>query len=382
MSAPTVLVMKQVWRHPPCVSKRESWAPGCGRSRRQDHPHALGPALDLVELGELDDLGALSDPPVELSRAHPVLLLGQQQGVTNRTADGKADRVVEVGIAEGLDEAMRGPGRVGPDQDGVEHQHGVVAFFVAGAYAAGTLRTACSRSSRWSSVSLGAAFPGRDMAAKVSLVLSHHTAMGLNPKPRLYVAAASSFSECTSSRVESKSQIIGPTGGSAAQTRVRAAATASGMARSSAAVVACTAPQAVATEATGPNSSSCSLSTARSARQSAPSTMATPRWVSTTPGSWVCQLIPHSAMASDMASVNPLRSASSAKSAHRREHEVLAVGHHFGATDRSTTVHFQGALRFWFECVCGNKHSSRREGFSADVRTTRSGATQIIEASP
>ena len=30
--------------------------------------------------------------------AHPVLLLGQQQGVTHRTADGKANRVVEVGV--------------------------------------------------------------------------------------------------------------------------------------------------------------------------------------------------------------------------------------------------------------------------------------------
>ena len=48
-----------------------------------------------------------------------------------------------------------------------------------------------------------------------------------------------------------------------------------------------------------------------SARQSAPSAMATARWVRTTPGSWVCQLIPHADMATDIASVRPLRSASS-----------------------------------------------------------------------
>ncbi len=52
-----------------------------------------------------------------------------------------------------------------------------------------------------------------------------------------------------------------------------------------------------------------------SAKQSAPSAMATARWVSTTPGSWVCQEIPQSSMATDMASVNPLRSANSANSA-------------------------------------------------------------------
>ena len=52
---------------------------------------------------------------------------------------------------------------------------------------------------------------------------------------------------------------------------------ASGMARSSKAVVASTARQAVAIEATGPNSSDCSRSDAMSARQSAPSAMATAR---------------------------------------------------------------------------------------------------------
>src|SRR5664280_1298738 len=72
-----------------------------------------------------------------------------------------------------------------------------------------------------------------------------------------------------------------------------------------------TAWRAVAIEATGPNSSDCSRRDAMSARQSAPSAMATARWVRTTPGSWVCHLIPQPAMAPDIASVKPLRSASS-----------------------------------------------------------------------
>ncbi len=69
MSAPSVLVMKQVWRHPAWVSKRESWAPGMGALAATDHPHVGRPALDLVELAQLDDLGARSDPPVELTGA-------------------------------------------------------------------------------------------------------------------------------------------------------------------------------------------------------------------------------------------------------------------------------------------------------------------------
>ena len=68
-------------------------------------------------------------------------------------------------------------------------------------------------------------------------------------------------------------------GGDAAHTFARAAATAGGIARS---------PEAA---------------------------VATAEWVSTTPGSWVCPEIPHSAMDSDIALVRPLRSASSVNSA-------------------------------------------------------------------
>ena len=62
-------------------------------------------------------------------------------------------------------------------------------------------------------------------------------------------------------------------------------ARATSMPRSSTEATACTARQAVAWEATGPNSASWSRSTASLDRQSAPSAMATARWVSTMPGS-------------------------------------------------------------------------------------------------
>ena len=91
-----------------CVKERELGA----RVRAfapTDHSHVEGPALEFADLGELDDLGTVTDSPAKLGGRHPVLLLGEQQGVTHRTADGKANRVVEVGSGKGLDEAMGGP---------------------------------------------------------------------------------------------------------------------------------------------------------------------------------------------------------------------------------------------------------------------------------
>ena len=67
--------------------------------------------------------------------------------------------------------------------------------------------------------------------------------------------------------------------------------------------------------------------------------------MSTTPGSWVCQEMPQSAIASDIARVSPVRSASS-----RQQRgagvgdEILAVGGYLGTADRATTMHLQGAL--------------------------------------
>ena len=51
-------------------------------------------------------------------------------------------------------------------------------------------------------------------------------------------------------------------------------------------------------------------------------------------------------------------------------HEILLVGYHFGATDRATTVHFQGALRIWLECVFSDKHSPRYGGLLRGRRRT------------
>ena len=97
--------------------------------------------------------------------------------------------------------------------------------------------------------------------------------------------AASCLSLCALTSVASTSRTRPFPGGAAAQTLARASAIASGIWRSSSGLVAWSARHAVGTEATGPKSCSCSFKEARSERQSAPSAIATARWVSTTPGS-------------------------------------------------------------------------------------------------
>src|SRR5450756_1176376 len=153
------------------------------------------------------------------------------------------------------------------------------------------------------------------------------------------------------------------------------------MARSSKAAVASTARQAVAIEATGPNSSDCSRRDAMSARQSAPSAMATARWVRTTPGSWVCHLIPQPAMAPDIASVRPLRSASSDSNA------VPAWDTKFFP---STVTFIERVARLfctfkessssWLVCCVETHILPGQEDFYADASTIESGAGRIIEA--
>ena len=79
----------------------------------------------------------------------------------HRTADGKIDRVVEVGVGKGGDEALGSPRRVGPDQDRVEHQGGVVALFVSEGVLSGYGSHDLLEEFE---VVIGVALPGRNMA--------------------------------------------------------------------------------------------------------------------------------------------------------------------------------------------------------------------------
>ena len=112
-----------------------------------------------------------------------------------------------------------------------------------------------------------------------------------------------------------------------------------------------------------------------SARRSAPSAMATARWVRTTPRSWVCESIPQPTMASDIASVRPLRSASSdnnAEPAWDTKFFPSVVTLIDWVARLSCT--FKESLWAWLTC-CVETHILPGQGdFYADASTVRSGA--------
>ena len=209
---------------------------------------------------------------------------------------------------------MRGPGRVGPDQDGVEHQGGVVTLFVAeGVFSGqashgaleefevvvGVVGCGVARSQHGGEGLVGVVAPHRQgtepeavlIRGRGVLLFCMHVEQGRVEVPdhradrwlrRPDTRPGRRHRDRDSPQLDQKT-------------------------------VACTRPRSRSPPKPAKRSS-CSLSAAMSARQSAPSAMATARWVSTTPGSWVCQLtIDHGLWL--LASSQPLRSASSAKSA-------------------------------------------------------------------
>ena len=80
------------------VEERELGARDAGARAGRSPACRRGQPLSSYDLGEFDHLGTVADPATEFCRFHPVLFLGEQQGVTHRTADGKANRVLEVGV--------------------------------------------------------------------------------------------------------------------------------------------------------------------------------------------------------------------------------------------------------------------------------------------
>jgi len=144
--------------------------------------------------------------------------------------------------------------------------------------------------------------------------------------------------------VASKSIVMSPCG-AAAQTTSSCLCHGLLIPRSSSDAVALTALQAVEIDATSPNSSDCDRSASRSLRQSAPSAMATARWVRTTPGSWAYQrdaAVDHRPPTRRV-SAQCDRPVAQQRGA-RVRHEIAAVGGYHGAADRAATMHLQGGL--------------------------------------
>ena len=241
----------------------------------------------------------------------PVLLLDQEQCITNSLVDGESDGEVAVGRHDGVDEAMGGSGRVGPHQGGVGDQSRVVALEVAGLVLLGQ--------------------PGQGPVEQFDVVV-RVVGPGVT-RPQHGGQRFSCRSRTTPQREEPEAMLVGGGGVLLLGVGVRSVASKSMINESPGRR--CSphhSPGSGYCVGDGPELEgrrrldgppgrrdrshrteqlACSRREAMSARQSAPSAMATARWVRTTPGSWVCQLIPQAAMATDIASVRPLRSASS-----------------------------------------------------------------------
>ena len=146
---------------------------------------------------------------------------------------------------------------------------------------------------------------------------STNASSGWNPKPRLNVGAACSFSECAVTSVASKSMTSGcsasiPWSGANRPARRHTTARACARTRSIAANTrgASTASRSitrdtVGSDATRPNTPGSVLSTAMSARQSPPTAIATARSSSTFPGSCTASGRRHGASAADNARSRP-----------------------------------------------------------------------------
>jgi hypothetical protein len=117
----------------------------------------------------------------------------------------------------------------------------------------------------WSPAWLLPALPGRNVTASSSVVLSHHTPSGWNPKPPLNAAAACSFSEWADTNVASTSSTTSSarsvpatldagTLGSSFHTWRRVRARAFSTRFSAAGVASSNTRHTVGADATGPNS--------------------------------------------------------------------------------------------------------------------------------
>ena len=155
-----------------------------------DDPHPGRPAAQVEQAGDLGDVGAVADLAVGVDRRRPrplrhvvmalvnaVFLVGKPTEYSNRRPRTWAWPV-----------SQSSSSWVAPAPSARTSS--------LRRCAAGTWAMARVRTSMWSPAWLLPALPGRSVTASSSVVLSHHTPSGWNPKPPLNVAAACSFSEC------------------------------------------------------------------------------------------------------------------------------------------------------------------------------------------
>jgi hypothetical protein len=180
------------------------------------------------------------------------------------------------------------------------------------------------RTSMWSVTVLLPADPVRSLTARFSPVLSHQAVSGWCPQEPLNVPAARSLSECATTKVASSRitmvlprsrSATGEAGIAPCRATIRSHTCRRVLARAAASLSRCRSPipsrvrHRVGSEATGPNSSPWSRSTARSDSTRPPSAIVTAVSASTRPRSCTGSN-PRRASARDSPAVRPVRSAS------------------------------------------------------------------------
>jgi hypothetical protein len=75
-----------------------------------DEASAIAPRAQVNEVGQLGHPGTCPGATVRLDRRDPVLLLDEQEGISDPAVDGHADRDLEVALGAGVDEVVGGPG--------------------------------------------------------------------------------------------------------------------------------------------------------------------------------------------------------------------------------------------------------------------------------
>ncbi len=148
MSSPLVLVMKQVWRHPAWVSKSESWAPGCGRSRREITRMSAGhPSSSMISVSSITSAPSRIPPSSSLARPQSSSWAKSRASRTEPLME-KPIEYSKLASVRDRTKRCEAPAESARTKMGWMTSAGSSPSSWPRAYSAGTERTTCSSNSR------------------------------------------------------------------------------------------------------------------------------------------------------------------------------------------------------------------------------------------
>ena len=171
---------------------------GVGAFAAHDDPHPGRPSGEVEQAGELGDVSAVADSTVGVGGRGPHLVGTRLMASRTFSVTGNPTEYSRLRPRTwpcSVSQSSRSWEAPAPSQR--------TSSFLR--CAAGTWAIASDRTAMWSAAVFDPAFPVRSIPARISVVLSHHTANGWNPKVFLNVGEASSFSLCATTIVASTS---------------------------------------------------------------------------------------------------------------------------------------------------------------------------------